>query len=343
MRILFIIFGVILALNAQAQVGSASGVPLEFQIGGTTYATIGTNGVLSTINAVKLGTTVTCDGTTEGSLRYNSISKKVEVCDATAWGEMASANGASTDTTPNTFTFTDLTDQSLGALILSNTLTISGFDGPLLASISGAGTPEFQVNGGDWVTAASINPGDTVRLRLVSSTSVSTAYVPAITIGTVTDNWSVTTRAGALKAFKTAGWYNGNLGGLAGADAICQSEAANLGYAGTYKAILSDATTDAKTYLTLTYPIVRADTAATVEAIDLWAGSIDGAIGSSWYAWTGTNSDGTKHANTCSSWTSSSSAVTGRRGQPSTPNTSEWLSYGSSTCNLTRNLYCIQQ
>lgn len=41
------------------------------------------------------------------------------------------------------------------------------------------------------------------------------------------------------KVFATAGTWNGNLGGLAGADAKCQTEATSAGLSGTYRAILS--------------------------------------------------------------------------------------------------------
>ncbi len=341
MHFFLMIFGVILTASAHAQFNTGAGIPMEFQINGTTQMTLGTNGVLSTTSAVKIGTTATCDGTTEGSLRYNSTSKKMEVCDATSWGEIASANGASTDTTPNAFVFTDLTAQSLGALVLSNVLTINGFNGVLVASISGAGTPALQVNGGAWVSAASISSGDTLRLSLVSSTSVSTAYIPAVTVGTVTDNWSVTTRAGALKAFETANNYVGNFGGLTSADSICQSEAATLGYAGTYKAILSDATTNAKDRLTLSYPIVRASDASVIDSASIWNGSLNGSSIGANFTWTGTNSDGTKHANTCSSWTTTSG--TGRRGDGWLKTSPSWISSTDYGCSNSSRIYCIQQ
>lgn len=44
--------------------------------------------------------------------------------------------------------------------------------------------------------------------------------------------------------FTTSSLYNGNLGGLAGADAICQAHADGAGLTGTYKAFLSSSTVD---------------------------------------------------------------------------------------------------
>src|SRR5438046_556790 len=46
-------------------------------------------------------------------------------------------------------------------------------------------------------------------------------------------------------AFVTSTTQTGNLGGLAGADAICQSRAANAALSGTYRAYLSTSVTDA--------------------------------------------------------------------------------------------------
>jgi hypothetical protein len=45
--------------------------------------------------------------------------------------------------------------------------------------------------------------------------------------------------------FATSQGFTGNLGGLAGADAICQAEANAAGLPGTYKAFLSDNNTSA--------------------------------------------------------------------------------------------------
>ncbi len=331
--------------TSYAQINTGAGIPLKFQVGGTTYASITTTGKFEVSSSIKIGTDATaCSGTNEAAIRYNSTSKKVEICDGTAWGEIASANGASTDTTPNAFTFTDLTDQSLGALILSNTLTISGFDGPLLASISGAGTPEFQVNGGVWVTATSINPGDTVRLRLVSSTSVSTAYIPAITIGTVTDNWSVTTRAGALKAFKSLKYVGTAIGGLTGADSKCQSRAATLGLAGSYKAILSDETTSAASRLTLTYPVTKTDGSTTIDTDGLFDGSLTTNTidaGYNEYIWTGTSSAGAlKTGLTCDNWSATGTNGSTGRGD----DRSNYLDRSASrACTNSYSFYCIQQ
>src|ERR1019366_3213969 len=105
--------------------------------------------------------------------------------------------------------------------------------------------------------------------------------------------WTTTTRSASLKVFQTSGAYIGKaLGGLSGADALCQSEAGAAGYAGTYNAILSDNTTSAASRLTLSYPIVRATDGATVSAVNLWNGSLSNQIGVAASVWGGTYANG---------------------------------------------------
>lgn len=285
----------------------------------------------------------TCDASLEGSLRYVSASAKVEVCDGTSWGEIASKNGASTDETPDAFTFTDVTNQSLGALILSNTVNVTGFDGPLIADVSGSGTPQISINGGSWVTAGEINPGDTLQVRMTSSTNVSTAFVAAVTVGTVTDNWSVTTKAGQTQIFVTNVTMTGDtIGSLANADAICQTNAGNRGFAGTWKALLSDETTNAKDRVTISYPVIRATDGLTVDTANLFDSSLDtNAISSSVIVWTGSDVNGNLIAgSTCDSWTDS--GASGRQGNASFTS-SVWITASADSCGNAKAIYCVDQ
>ncbi|MCB9026567.1 MAG: hypothetical protein H6625_09645 [Bdellovibrionaceae bacterium] len=147
---------------------------------------------------------------------------------------------------------------------------------------------------------------------MTTSNSVSTALVATVTIGTVQTDWTVTTLSGVLKIFFTSQTNVGSaIGGLANADGICQSEAGVAGYAGSYKAVLSDDTTSAASRLTLSYPIVNAFNGSTVATTNLWIGSISNPLlnpfGSDNFrgtSWTGTTVTGDiSVGNTCASWT----------------------------------------
>ncbi len=146
------------------------------------------------------------------------------------------------------------------------------------------------------------------------------------------------------------------LGGLAGADTTCQSLAETAGLVGTYRAILSDSTTDARDRLAIRSEV--RDTAGTLLATgpgELWGGSLrarlhrdeNGATVTTSIIWTGTDADGTRDdaGGFCGNWTSGSGgAEAGRTDQSD----HRWISiYGSGSssghaCSNTSRMYCIR-
>lgn len=290
-------------------------------------------------------TGLACSGTTEGALRWDATNNLMEVCDGANWAPLVALGMASSDPLPNAFSFTDLTDQAISTLIYSNTLNITGFDGPVLAEVTGSGSPQLQINGGAWVTSGTINPGDSLRLRQTSSSSPNTAVVAAVTVGTGVDNWSVTTRPGQVRGFITTSTYNGNLGGIDGADAKCQTEAGAFGYSGNWKALISDTTTAAQNRLTMEYPFVRANPTTTViDSTNLWTLPLNDGFSdtTSLAAWTGTNTDGTYALPNCLNWTSASTTQSGVIGYADRTDYG-WVAWQSDACNNNRRLYCIEQ
>lgn len=113
------------------------------------------------------------------------------------------------DTTPNAFTFTDVTGQALSTLIYSNTLTIAGINAATPVSVSGTGSPTVSINGGAWATSGTITNGQSLRVRLTSANAFSSARSATVNVGGVTDNWSVTTRAANNCASTTISWSPG--------------------------------------------------------------------------------------------------------------------------------------
>jgi hypothetical protein len=105
------------------------------------------------------------------------------------------ANGV--DTTPNAFTFTDQTGVAASTTVTSNTITISGINSPSAVSItSSANSGDYRINGsGSWIYAPStINNGDTLVVRLTSSTTSGETVSATVTIGGVSQTWSITTQ-----------------------------------------------------------------------------------------------------------------------------------------------------
>ena len=109
------------------------------------------------------------------------------------------------DTTPNSFTFTDVTGAALSTVTESNAITVAGIDGPATMTVTGG---EYQINGGSWASAStSVIAGAAVKVRGTSSASNSTAVNVALTIGGVSDTFTITTLAGGAPVGGTPTYY----------------------------------------------------------------------------------------------------------------------------------------
>ncbi len=101
------------------------------------------------------------------------------------------------DTTPELFSFIDQADVALSSVISSNSVTISGINAAAAISVTGG---EYAIDGGTFLSAAAtINNGQTVVVRLTSSASNVTQTNAALTVGGVSDTFSVTTLEGVVQ------------------------------------------------------------------------------------------------------------------------------------------------
>jgi hypothetical protein len=154
------------------------------------------------------------------------------------------------------------------------------------------------------------------------------------------------------KVFTTSTSYNGNLGGIPGADAKCAARAAAASLSGTYKAWLGDSATSPNASFTrgVAYYLVDGTTRVAQSYADLTDATLENAIAKNEFGstfggsavWTNVAANGNPQANHCSDWSSASSAVTGRTGQ-ATSTGAAWTSLGTDNCNALRPLYCFQQ
>ena len=162
------------------------------------------------------------------------------------------------------------------------------------------------------------------------------------------------------RIFVTRTRHNGNLGGLAGAHRHCQqyAESANLG--GTWKAVISDDTTDAKNEVTVDARVVDLQGRLVAANGDFWSGNHTTHIGvdetgssdvacsscATDHAWTGSLRDGTARGHFCNGWTSGMETHTGNTGDAGDKN-HEWIEEDPTAdtnpapCNVRRRLYCI--
>lgn len=96
-------------------------------------------------------------------------------------------------TSPDAFTFDDVTDVAPNTEITSNTITVSGINTAVPISITG-GT--YSINGAVYTNeSGSVNNGDTVAVRQTSSEDYSATTDATLNISGVTDTFSVTTEA----------------------------------------------------------------------------------------------------------------------------------------------------
>lgn len=168
---------------------------------------------------------------------------------------------------------------------------------------------------------------------------------------------ALTPPTGSKKVFVTSTTYNGNLGGLTGADSICQTRAAagSLANPTKFRAWLSTDAVNVIDRITSDGPWYRPDgvkVAANKAALTNTANTPlltaisqteTGAYITYQYqkVWTSTGDNGAGFADDCTTWSSNSSGVNGRVGYANISD-SGWTHVASYSCNNTYALYCFE-
>ena len=101
------------------------------------------------------------------------------------------------DTSPEAFSFEDKIEQPLSTVITSNSVKVTGINSSSPISISGG---EYSIDGGDFTTVTGkVIDQQLVTVRVLSSASYSTSNEVILTIGDISDNFSVTTHSTLTK------------------------------------------------------------------------------------------------------------------------------------------------
>jgi hypothetical protein len=144
----------------------------------------------------------------------------------------------------------------------------------------------------------------------------------------------------------------GSLGGLEGADALCQARADAAGLAGTYRAWLSGPGVDARDRFAGARGWVRTDGKPFANSITqivdgkFWyPPTLDenGDLPASWEVWTGTDLNGIGYdhgGNFCSGWTSEDAEIFALQGDRESARP-WWTDSHIRRCNETGRLYCL--
>jgi hypothetical protein len=118
---------------------------------------------------------------------------------------MLDAEMPSIDDVPDAFTFVDVTDAAISTHSASNTITVSGLGSGVSSPISITGG-EYLINGGAHTSApGTVVNGDEVAIHITTSASYSTAVSATLTIGGVSDTYTVTTAAEGVSGLTAPG------------------------------------------------------------------------------------------------------------------------------------------
>ncbi len=95
------------------------------------------------------------------------------------------------DTTPDPYSFTDVSKAALSTIQTSNTITVEGINAPSPISVTGG---SYRINNGSFTsTSATVSNGDKVSLRHTSAAAVNTVTTTELTIGGVSASYRSTT------------------------------------------------------------------------------------------------------------------------------------------------------
>ena len=280
-----------------------------------------------------------------------------------------SPGGGSSDLTPPTISSSNPSNGTTGVAV-NTAISVTFSEAMDPASVTGT---SFTVMTGSTAVPGSVNySGTTATFTPTGSLAYSTSYTATVTTGAkdlagnaLASNhawgFGTTTAPPPTKhyIFITSLSYDGDLKsagggstGLEGADKICANHAAGGALGGTWKAWLSDSTTNAidrindvgPWYLVGTDTVVFNNKAnlATVPLIYIYISELGIAPPLYTNAWTGTLTGGTKSTDLCADWTNNTLSVRGLRGYVYLV-TTNWTQSASPTCNSTEHLYCIQQ
>ena len=172
--------------------GDTATVSLSGTAGNKQYSKNG-GSYTSSSGTAQNGDTFAVRGTASGS--YSTTVTVILTVGSTADTYSITTEGEPADTTPDAFNFTNQSNLNLNTLTYSNNVTISGINQAV--SVSATNGAQFSINGGSYVTSGSISNGQTLRVRLTSSSSYNTPVSTTVTVGGTSDAWSITTRTQA--------------------------------------------------------------------------------------------------------------------------------------------------
>ena len=147
------------------------------------------------------------------SSKSNNTSAVVTVTVGGVATSFTVTTGGTSDTVPDSFSFTPVSNAALSVTYVSNPATITGINSPSPISVTGG---RYRINTGSFTNAAgTVNAGDQVYAEVIASSKAGTATTAKITIGGVAGSFTVTTAAATdttPNSFSFTPVTNANLG-----------------------------------------------------------------------------------------------------------------------------------
>lgn len=207
-----------------------------------------------------------------------------------------------------------------------------------------------SVNSGSASGSITINVGNnTITIVVTAENGNTTSYTITVT------RLNATTK----RMFVTANSYNGNLGGVTGADSLCNADTNKPNDGSTYKAVITDATNrvacsnanctlateNVNWVIGANLNYIRASDAATLftsNSAGIFSfGSITNSFDtSSNKYWTGLNANWTSNGSHCSLWANTGGSGMVGNGNQTNNNA---ISQNTQGCSGTQNLLCAEQ
>lgn len=149
----------------------------------------------------------------DGQIWWNETTKQLKIADPLGVYEFNATALTAWDTTPTAFSFTDVVNATTNSTYTSAPITVAGINHPAAISVSGDASAKYSINNATAVsTSGTVSSGDEVRAVVTSSASAATAVNATVTIGGVSDAFSVTTAGDAYlvdEDFEDTGTPNG--------------------------------------------------------------------------------------------------------------------------------------
>ena len=175
--------------------GHNSGTPGYVGVGTTAPAALlHVNG-----EAIVGNTGLACSATTVGALHYNTSTNIVEFCNGTSWTSIAAQ---CSQTVPTGLSFSNQANDTVSTLVQSNIVQVAGINCAVSVSISGAGSPQYQICADGacgtvvqgWTSGpSSVTNGQYIQVQTTTATNGGATSAVTLIAGGAATIWDVAT------------------------------------------------------------------------------------------------------------------------------------------------------